>query len=265
MRTLLQDYLVFLKDGEVEVSPEWWRQKTDLLNCAPHFLTNTAVSCLIADLVHWGACERHEFNGVVIFAGMAGILDGFLRNDIPVPDIAEIKVGDLMYFQGTAAFDEAGDHPTLQRRNSIARALRMEGLELAVTQAGGNRDCAMVPVTERLHNAQQELLAFAKECVVADAAHRESTSSSVEEMSTNFSPEHWRNSFLHNDDVKDGELNTTLQKYVPTLQTLFHTIDYVPREGLDIDLVRYAGDRLGQKQLASKEHVAVLNPKGDLH
>ena len=72
--------------------------EVSLLDEGTHDLPNDEVQMMIQDLVSFGVCEEHVIDeNVTIYTSLAGLLSRFVTKNIPVPFVALITMGEMMY------------------------------------------------------------------------------------------------------------------------------------------------------------------------
>ena len=197
-----------------------------------------------------------------MYTGLAGLIDRFFQRLGSVPFLAPLKQGDLMMDMAASVYGpKMSDHP-LDVHEFQKLMLQFENLESKVESSGGSLTTRRIPLVGThaskmvVHNNNEKLQQFADSMFSSTVPHPIQNTA----MSS-FDAKDWAKSYVDDVDVLMGRTNSTMQEF--SFPVTPPTIEWFPRmlrDGLLPNLVRFEGDRVGQRQVELHFPISVLNP-----
>jgi hypothetical protein len=125
---------------ETSFLPFYFECKAIGLSKGPGVLSDDHVKGLLESIRIWGVCAEYTFDdNVVVHDGFASVLSSFVRHPMPVPFLAVVALGDMMYRLGAELLcgsDE--EHPLVRHGHLVRNSAKRRKLEYALVRNGGS-------------------------------------------------------------------------------------------------------------------------------
>ena len=225
------------------------------LRLGPNPLSPRCADDLIENALLWGVSTVYPFeDGVQVYAGFAQTVGRFIDNSHPVPFLARIALGKMMYELGADLLmgNEKG-HPLARNALVVMRGQERDELEKRMRRSLR----PMVPSKIEM-KCKEVLRTYETSCFPTDAAFAERSLDNGDFELCDAFNDCWKDDFVHAEDVPEGSTAVTMESFeIPggSVETFHHQVGHF-LDGNDW----VEGCRTGPSRVGNKGTIPFLNP-----